>query len=104
MRSIVVAIIVAVSLPMIDTYGIFLTNALCAVLVWISFRYVFVSEKQTPRVFADSEDLFKSGLYYIIKYGDEMRAWVDIGFSTIEDNSKPVDRPSSPESTPLISV
>ena len=27
---------------------------------------------------------FDSGLYYIIKYGDEMRAWIDIGFSTDE--------------------
>lgn len=24
----------------------------------------------------------------MIKYGDQMRAWVDIGFSTIEENSK----------------
>ena len=23
-----------------------------------------------------------SGLYYVIKYGDQMRAWIDIGFST----------------------
>ena len=29
-----------------------------------------------------------SGLYYLIKYGDEMRAWIDVGFSKVEDNSK----------------
>jgi hypothetical protein len=30
-----------------------------------------------------------SGLYYMIKYGDEMRAWIDVGFATgtIENNS-----------------
>jgi hypothetical protein len=27
---------------------------------------------------------FDSGLYYIIRYGDEMRAWIDVGFSTVE--------------------
>jgi hypothetical protein len=30
-------------------------------------------------------------LSYIIKYGDEMRARIDIGFSAVEDNSKPPD-------------
>ena len=29
-----------------------------------------------------------SGLYYIIKYGDEMRAGIDIGSSVVENNSK----------------
>jgi hypothetical protein len=28
-----------------------------------------------------------SGLYYMIKYGDKMRAWIDIGFSTVENDS-----------------
>ena len=35
-------------------------------------------------------DYTTSGLYYLIKNGDQMRAWVDIGFSKIEDNSKPL--------------
>jgi len=64
MRSIVVAIMVAASLPLIDTYGISVSYLLCAILIWIAF----------------------GGLYYIIKYGDEMRAWIDIGFSTVENN------------------
>ena len=34
------AVGIAVVLPMINTYGIAVTNALCAVLVWISFGYV----------------------------------------------------------------
>ena len=29
---------------------------------------------------------YDSALYYLIKYGDEMRAWIDIGFSTVENN------------------
>ena len=41
-RSVIVALAVAATLPMIDTYGILVTNALCAVLVWISFVYVVV--------------------------------------------------------------
>jgi len=31
---------IALILPMINTYGIAVTNALCAVMVWISFGYV----------------------------------------------------------------
>ena len=27
-----------------------------------------------------------SGLCYVIKYGDEMRAWIDVGFSTAENH------------------
>jgi len=66
MRSVVVAITIAASLPMIDLFGIAITYFLCAILVWISFGL----------------------LYYIIKYGDEMRAWIDIGFSTAENDGK----------------
>ena len=29
-----------------------------------------------------------SGLYYIIKYGDQMRAGIDIGCLAVENNSK----------------
>ena len=28
-----------------------------------------------------------SGLYYLIKHGDEMRAGIDIGFSAVENNN-----------------
>ena len=46
MRAVLVALAVAATLPMIDAYGILVTNALCAVLVWISFMYVVVLEKK----------------------------------------------------------
>jgi hypothetical protein len=40
--STLIAIAVVTFLPMIDTYGIVITNVLCAVFIWISFWYVFV--------------------------------------------------------------
>jgi hypothetical protein len=49
MRSVVVAVTIAASLPMIDTCGIAITYVLCAVLIWISFRYVFVSIKEKKK-------------------------------------------------------
>lgn len=40
LRSALMAAGIAVILPMINTYGIAVTNALCAAIVWISFGYV----------------------------------------------------------------
>ena len=40
MRSILVAMTVAIILPMIYTYGIAVTYTLCAILIWVSYRYV----------------------------------------------------------------
>ena len=40
MRSVVVAMTVAIVLPMIFTYGIAVTYTLCAVLIWVSYWYV----------------------------------------------------------------
>ena len=39
-RSILVAMTVAIILPMIYTYGIAVTYTLCAILIWVSYRYV----------------------------------------------------------------
>ena len=68
---------------MIDAYGILATHALCAALVWISFVYVVPLKKQTTKLLIMASD---SGLYYVIKYGDQMRAWIDVGFSTAENH------------------
>jgi len=62
--SSLLALSVAAFLPMINNYGIAITNGMCAVFIWIVF----------------------GGLYCIIKYGEQMRAWMDIGFSTVENN------------------
>ena len=42
MRSVLVAMAVAVILPMIHTYGTAESFTLCAVLIWVSYRYVIV--------------------------------------------------------------
>ena len=44
MGAILGAMTVAVILPMIDAYGAAVTYLLSAILVWISFGYVVVSE------------------------------------------------------------
>jgi len=62
--SSLLALSVAAFLPMINNYGIAITNGMFAVLIWIAF----------------------SGLFCIIKYGEQMRAWMDIGFTTVENN------------------
>jgi len=49
---------------MIDAYGAAVMYLLCALLIWISY----------------------GGLYYLIKYGDEMRTGIDIGSSAVENN------------------
>jgi len=65
MCCVLAAMTVAITLPMIDAYGAAVTYLLCAVLIWISYGV----------------------LCYIIKYGDEMRAGIDIGFSAVENNN-----------------
>ena len=57
LRSVLVALAVAATLPMINAYGILVTNALCAVLVWISFVYVIVLKKRVKKEKADNDIL-----------------------------------------------
>lgn len=85
MCSLLAAMCVAVSLPMIDAYGAAVTYLLCALLMWISYGYVVVPKKKKNRTLTMTTD---SVLCYIIKYGDKMRAGIDIVFSTVENNSK----------------
>ena len=40
MRSVLVAMAVAVILPTIQTYGTAVSYTLCAVLIWVSYTYV----------------------------------------------------------------
>ena len=82
MGSVLGAITVAITLPMIDAYGAAVTYLLCAALIWISYGYVLVPIKRQLDLLITNSD---SGLYYLIKYGDKMRAGVDI---TVENNSK----------------
>ena len=55
LRSVLVALAVAATLPMINAYGILVTNALCAALVWISFVYVIVLKKRVKKEKADND-------------------------------------------------
>jgi len=64
LRSVLIALATASFLPMIDTYGIVATHTFCALVVWLSFGI----------------------LCCIIRYGAEMRALVNVGFSTMESN------------------
>jgi hypothetical protein len=88
MSAVLGAITVAVTLPMIDAYGAAVMYLLCALLIWISYGYVVVpTERRMDSLIMISD----SGLYYLIKYGDEMRAGIDIVSSAVENNSKLLD-------------
>ncbi|KAF5318029.1 hypothetical protein D9619_012107 [Psilocybe cf. subviscida] len=64
LRSVLMALGIAATLPMMDMYGIAATNAACAAFIWFAFGI----------------------LVCIIRYGDQMRAWADVGFSTADNN------------------
>ena len=51
--------------------------------------WLFQKENQKDSLIMTSGN---SGLKYIIKYGDQMRAGVDIGLSAVENNGKLSDR------------
>jgi hypothetical protein len=87
MRAVLGATIVAVILPMIDAYGAAMTYLLCAILIWTSYGYVIISGEKKGKQMDSLIMTFDSGLYYIIKYGDQMRAGIDIGFLAVENNN-----------------
>jgi len=63
LRSGLMALAIAFFLPMINAFGIVTTNIICASVVWVSFGI----------------------LCCIIRYGAQMRAWVDIvGYSPVD--------------------
>ncbi|KAI0823840.1 MFS general substrate transporter [Trametes gibbosa] len=63
-RACVIAVITATILPLINTIGVAATGAVFAGIAWIGFGTIL----------------------FTIKYGDRMRAWVDVGYSTVRDN------------------
>jgi hypothetical protein len=85
MCAVLAAMTVAITLPMIDAYGAAVMYLLCAVLIWISYGYVVVPERKEKGSLIMTTD---SVLCYIIKYGDKMRAGINIGFSAVENSSK----------------
>ncbi|KAJ3511710.1 hypothetical protein NLJ89_g3940 [Agrocybe chaxingu] len=63
-RSIIMSIAIAFILPMVEKYGVAVTNTIAATLSWIGFGFLWMT----------------------IAYGARLRAMVDVGFSTSEDN------------------
>ena len=82
MRSVIGATTIAFVLPMIDAYGAAVTYLLFTLLMWISYGYVVVLKIIKWILIMTSNSVSS----YIIKYGDELRAGIDIKFSV--DNSK----------------
>ncbi|KAI0782099.1 major facilitator superfamily domain-containing protein [Abortiporus biennis] len=64
LRGVIVSITSSLILPCIETFGVFYTNAGAAVISWVGCIL----------------------LWSVIKYGDRMRAWKDIGYSTALTN------------------
>ncbi|KAF9447242.1 MFS general substrate transporter [Macrolepiota fuliginosa MF-IS2] len=63
-RSFLLTFAIAGIMPMINTYGIVATNTLSAALAWIGCMMLALT----------------------IRYGDKMRAWVDVGYSNADNN------------------
>ena len=88
LRSVLGATTIAFTLPLIDAYGAAATYLVFTVIIWTSYGYVVVPKsKQMDSLIMRSNSI----LCYIIKYGDEMRGGINIGFSDVEDSSKPLD-------------
>ncbi|KAJ3988360.1 MFS general substrate transporter [Lentinula detonsa] len=64
LRSLLIAILLAALMPMLDNIGLAWTNAVSALLAWIGFAL----------------------LWCTIRYGEQMRSWVDVGYTSIEDS------------------
>ncbi|EPQ50676.1 MFS general substrate transporter [Gloeophyllum trabeum ATCC 11539] len=62
-RSIILAASTACVLPLINRIGVAATDALAAAIAWLGFVL----------------------LWCTIRYGGKMRAWLDVGYSTIQD-------------------
>ena len=54
MCSVLAAMTVAVTLPMIDVYGVAVMYLLYAILIWISYGYVVVPKRKS-KGFADND-------------------------------------------------
>ncbi|KAJ6497761.1 MFS general substrate transporter [Mycena sanguinolenta] len=62
LRSFLLSIAVSGILPSINLYGVLITDVAVGIIAWGGFVLLWLT----------------------IKYGDKMRAWIDVGYSTIE--------------------
>jgi hypothetical protein len=68
-------------LPLINLIGVAATNTLSAFLALLGFGLGFAL------IFSSISNMFLIRLlWFTIRYGDRMRAWVDVGYSTAENN------------------
>ncbi|KAL0950900.1 hypothetical protein HGRIS_007659 [Hohenbuehelia grisea] len=63
-RALILAASVSLIIPSINTLGVLATNTISALLAWVGFGMIWAC----------------------IKYGDRMRAWIDVGYSTADNN------------------
>ncbi|KAJ4482506.1 MFS general substrate transporter [Lentinula aciculospora] len=63
LRSLLISILLAALMPMLSSIGLVWTNAVSALLAWLGFGL----------------------LWCTIRYGEQMRSWIDVGYTTIED-------------------
>ena len=81
LRGTVLALGVSGILPAIERFGLLATYTAAAVLSWLAFGYVSCFCRQ-----ADPIMNYSRLLLITIKYGDRMRAWIDVGYSTPATN------------------
>ena len=82
LRALFLAFGSATIMPLVQSIGPLATDAIAAGLAWLSFMSVFFC------LFMNNLCSFvNSALVVTIKYGDRMRAWIDVGYSTAEENS-----------------
>jgi hypothetical protein len=82
LRSTIIALASTGILPSIETFGIVVVNTSAAVLAWIGLLYVLVASSRRPNLPNSAPRL----LLITIRYGDRMRSWTDIEWSTPKDN------------------
>jgi len=85
----ILSLSVAGILPTIEAYGVLLTNTISAILAWGAFGYVPYFTQScfvAGRVMISCVFDFGRLLWFTIRYGDRLRAVVDVGFSTADNN------------------
>ena len=81
LRAAVIALVSTGVLPAIERIGYVATDAIAAVLAWIGFLFVMIYS-----TIFDTTLMFHSMIFLTVRYGAQMRAWVDVGYSTAENN------------------
>ncbi|KAJ4496983.1 MFS general substrate transporter [Lentinula lateritia] len=63
LRSLLISLLLAALMPMLDSIGLVWTNVISALLAWVGFGL----------------------LWCTIRYGEQMRSWIDVGYTTIDE-------------------